>query len=158
MLPFPRRLKPFSPDSQPFTARLLFLGPVSSAAVLGVIDSPSPPDHRQIQLVAVGAAHGHDTAVAVIILPFALHPPMVRQLSQDGRRILAAFINIAVLTQAGLLPFGRVDPPKPDPRISNRDRVAVDDARVSGEIGCAGRMAEPHKSERDDPSPCGCHS
>ena len=67
-----------------FAARLLFVGSISSTAVLGVIDDPAAPNHRHIQFAAFGAAHGDDAAIAVMIPLCALDPPPARQLAKDG--------------------------------------------------------------------------
>ena len=140
--PFPGDLEPAAPDPQRFAASLLFLRPVSPAAVMGVIDGPPAPNHGRVQFAALGAAHGDDAAVAVMIPCSALDPPTARQLTQNRRCISAAFVGVSILPLAGLLSLGRVDTPKPDPRIGYADRIPVYHTCGSRQLRRYGGIAE----------------
>ena len=89
----------------------------------------------------LGAAHGNHSAVAIVLPLRAFDPPPTGQLAKHGRLISPAFITLAALPPACLLPLGRIDTPKSDPRVSYADRVAVYNAGGPREIGGRGLIA-----------------
>jgi hypothetical protein len=67
-------------------------------------------------------------------------------------RLGATAILQAVLASAELTAFGGVDPPEPDTRPVDFQRVAVDDAGLAGEI-LSKHGWSPDEDQRRD---CGC--
>lgn len=124
------------PDPSLLVPRRPLLVAISALAISGVVERPPGPHPAGVEIAPLSTAAGDPPAVPIPIALDADDFGAVHQTLERGGRVVSALPK--ALVELTHLPFfGGIDPPKSDPHISNLERIAVDHAGRTGEVGCS---------------------
>jgi len=147
--PSPQLRERTAPDAKVGRMGGVFLSDVGRR-VVPICQRPALSDEPGVQVLAAGAAHREDSAVAVGVARLASHDLLPDVIGQCERRLLLAMIRLPG-GLAGLPRFRRVDAEQADALAMDFDGVTVDRRGAAGQLRNVGRRRDKtEQGHRED--------